>query len=102
MQNQSIAMKGPFYENYSFRAGHSRLQIKPSGSGDENAREPALPMISGFPLLNSVCHGVFRSRAALNKISCKRRNNPGSKLWSTGRSCGIYEKGSRTHEPADS
>ena len=59
-------MKGPFYENDSFqlqsRAGHSRLQIKPSGSGDENApwREPAIPMISFFPLLHSVCHGVFR------------------------------------------
>ena len=63
VQNQSIAMEGPFYENDSFqlhsRAGHSRLQINPSGSGNENAREPALPMISGFPLLHSVCHGVF-------------------------------------------
>ena len=90
MQNQSrIAMKRPFYENDSFqlqsRSGHSRLQIKPSGSGDEKARsrEPALPMISGFPLIHSVCHGVFhgmffkktlhctRSRAALNKMSAK-------------------------------
>ena len=88
VQNQSRrAMKSPFYENDSFklqsRAGHSRLQIQPSGSGGENARmrEPALPMISGFPLLHSVCHvswNVFnktshctRSRAALNKMSAK-------------------------------
>ena len=50
--------------------------------GDENARrrEPALSMISGFPLLHSVCHGIpmkcflkniTRSRAALNKMSAK-------------------------------
>ena len=88
VQNQSrIAMKSPFYVNDSFqlqsRAGHARLQIKPSGSADENARrrEPAFPIISGFPLLHSVCHvtwNVFkktlhftRSRAALNKMSAK-------------------------------
>ena len=56
-------MKSPFYENdrmnqLQSRAGHSRVQNKPSGSADENARrrEPALPIISGFPLLHSVCH----------------------------------------------
>ena len=58
-------MKGPLYENdtflYSLAPAILRLQIKPSGSGDENAcrHEPALPMISDFPLLHSVCHGMF-------------------------------------------
>ena len=123
VQNQSrIAMKSPFYENDSLAIAFllllpailgyklSRVALGSrtrAGVSLHFQRSVAFHFFVRYVMecfmecfLKNIT--LYLAPCGAKQDVCKRRNNPGSKLWSTGRSCRLYEKGSRTHEPAGS